>query len=70
MKKVADSKIVDLRLLERNLDNGTLSKKDYDAYQSALPDDSDNAEYSAITMEDVHADSSSDYDDDDDEASE
>lgn len=65
MKKTADFKTFDMRLLERNLDNGTLSKKDYDAYLTALPDDADNADYSAITMEDVHADSAADYGDDD-----
>ena len=38
-----DSKMYDVRTLERNLRKGLINKKDYEKYLKALPDRADNA---------------------------
>ena len=38
-----DDKLVDLRIVDRNIRKGKISRKDYDSFVSALPDVEDNA---------------------------
>jgi len=38
-----DDKLVDLRIVDRNIRKGKISRKEYDTFVSALPDVEDNA---------------------------
>jgi hypothetical protein len=38
-----DYKLVDLRIVDRNIRKGKISRKEYDTFVSALPDVEDNA---------------------------
>ncbi len=46
-----ESKLYDVRILERNLRRGTLSRKDYEKYLKGLPDRASNASWTRVWEE-------------------
>ena len=42
LKEALEQKVMDVRLLDKHLADGKISRKEYDDYISALTDDSDN----------------------------
>lgn len=51
MAKKIDELTFDLRTLDRLLQNGTISKKDYEGYLASLPDSQSQGEYIQIELE-------------------
>jgi len=47
----SDAVKYDLRILDRELRDGKISRKDYDAYLKSLPDDESRAEYVEVFEE-------------------
>ncbi len=56
-----NSKLIDKRVLKRNLVNGLISKEEYNKYLESLPDMADNAE---PVIERLFGDSQSENDED------
>jgi hypothetical protein len=56
-----NDRVVDKRVVERNLEKGLISKADLEKHLAALPDQAANAEYSS------YDDDSDDEDEDEDE---
>jgi hypothetical protein len=46
-----ETNLFDVRVLERNLRRGTVSRKDYDKYLKGLPDRSANASWTRVWSE-------------------
>ena len=45
--------MIDVRLVERKLANGTLSQKDYEKHLKSLGDETSNAEWVALDMDET-----------------
>lgn len=42
LKEALEQKVMDVRLLDKHLADGKISRKEYDDYMNALADDADN----------------------------
>lgn len=47
LHEAVETKKMDVRMVERNITRGVLSREDFDKATSKLPDDSENAEWTS-----------------------
>ena len=66
MTKKPTATLLDERVVERHIVSGALSQTEYDAFLTALPDESENLTYTVISDDDEDEDDDFDDTDDDD----